>query len=140
MNDQVNNDNDQHSLHMQKAGESYNHKVRMQNLANNYNLLLLNWYFLLNSGGLIGTITLLTVKNETHRPLCVILFLFFLIGLIFTIISCKLDYGRILPEFDKSIKKETIPNIMLVTTCEYLSIIFFMVGLLIGIITLALKS
>lgn len=124
--------------HLMKIQKDSEHKVEMQVLANSFAMLILKWYFLLNSGGLIGTLTLLSAKNGHYTFLCIILSVLFSLGLIFVIISCKLDHIRILSAFDKSIKNK--PDETLVTIFEYLSIIFFILGLIVGITSLAITA
>lgn len=122
--------------HMKKIDQMQDHKVRMQTLYNNYELQLINWYFLLNSGGLIGTLTLLSAKNGKYQFFCIMLALCFSAGLLFIIIASKLTCKRILPEFDRRVKREQISDTSRIDIFEYLSIISFAVGLLIGIIAL----
>jgi hypothetical protein len=114
----------------------YEHKVRMQTLSNDYNLLILNWYFLLNSGGLIGTITLLSLKTEEFIDLCIILALVFGAGVSFIIRACILGRKRILLEFDTSAKKHDIPTTKSVNIFESLSIISFALGVVLTIAVL----
>lgn len=133
MDNQVNSGLEEHLLKMQY---NYEHRVRMQTLANDYALLILKWYFLLNSGGLIGTLTLLGLKSGTYIYLCKILAPLFTLGIISIITACKLDRKRILPEFDTSANKQGIPARGCVNTFEWLSILCFTMGLIIAIVSL----
>ena len=136
--------NDQENIglqeHRQKIQQSYEHKVRMQMLSNEYGLLILKWYFLLNSGGLIGTLTLLGLKKEKSIYLCIILAVLFAAGIYFIITACKLDRKRIIPEFDASSNKDDIPSVTCVDKLESLSIISFAIGLLIAIAFLVITA
>jgi len=76
-------------------------------IINSYNDLLYKWYFLLNAGGLIGTLTLLTLNSELNHitVLCIVLITFFLLGIMSIITATKLEINRF-DEDTNDIKRE----------------------------------
>lgn len=107
-------------------------KRDIRSLANMYELQFINWIFLLNSGGLIGSLTLLT-SSAKYINLCVILAFIFSVGLILIIISCKLDHQNINANFDK--KKDTYSP-LLIDSLQIVSIILFFIGLIIAMVSI----
>jgi hypothetical protein len=98
---------------------------------------LLNWYFLLNAGGLAGTITLLNIKDTKYISLCLLLSVLFALGILFTIILSKVEQQNIISSFELPKIKVHPRNKRMLDVFELLSIIPFVLGLIIGVVYLA---
>jgi len=117
--------------------------------------LLYNWLFILNSGGLVSVVTLITSKcTEFKSSILAMMFMgiSFIAGLILIYIATKfskwqtnkkggnldkdfllLTKGQIGPaEFEKRTYSDIFPCDFLITFIEFLSLASFILGLIIG--------
>ncbi|MBI2790388.1 MAG: hypothetical protein HYX61_00400 [Gammaproteobacteria bacterium] len=128
---------------------------------NSYNYILYKWYFILNAGGLVGIVTLLSLSSKDNQiiGLCVILIVIFFLGILSIITANNLEITRfekdsenIMAEFDafkkdkssdsyllEKINKDSYPA-HLATKFEYLSLGFFIIGIILGIVYFAFMS
>lgn len=106
-------------------------KERIIGQENNYEQQLINWYFTLNAGGLVATLTLLTVQGDPYRKICFWLLLLFSSGLISIILACKFEKSRLRSITDKKVAMCT-PSELLINNLQWMSIMFFFIGLGIG--------
>lgn len=145
-------------------GQAIKMRANSQEIINLYNFILYKWFFILNAGGLIATITLLsTVKNSQNSHgiiiLCITLGFIFVAGILSIIIATKLEIKRF--DLDQSytskelefykenkiktgyfiekIKQDNFP-ISLIYFFEYGGIVLFIVGAGIALVYYIMKS
>ncbi len=124
---------------------------------NSYSSMLYQWYFILNSGGLIGTITLLSFKlGKFYIPLCASLLIIFFLGIVsivaanileakwFKKSASKIDENYNLFTTDQITKKELfelmdedVQSYKWITICEWLSPALFSFGFITGVVYLS---
>ncbi len=144
--------------------ESQNNKLieYKKSIANQYNFKLYEWFFLLNAGGLIGTITLITIKTKdpNYIILCVLMAASFIFGIMFIIWAnltererFRCESERIKSVFENDLIQDKVSRryflksinldqnkVSTTKIIETLSIIFFIIGITIGAVYLAVKS
>lgn len=131
-------------------------------ISNQYNFKFYDWCFLLNAGGLIGTITLVTVKSKdpNYLVLCVVMAIIFAAGIGLIIWAnltererFKKESERIKSIYENELKKDQVVRENFVKSInsdtydvgktkiiESLSVTFFVIGMAVGAVYLAIKS
>ena len=107
------------------------HKKAMRHLSHHLAIQTYNWYFLLNTGGIIGTLALLSINVKKYTWVCSLLLLLFSLGLYFVIAASKLDQNNAEAVFDKT-KVKTKQSYVI--WLEFLSLGLFYLGLIGGVI------
>lgn len=133
-----------------------------KNISNQYNFKLYEWFFLLNAGGLIGSVTLVTVetKDPNYIILCVIMAGFFIFGILSIVFANLTERERFRSEavrisnvYENDFKQDQISrdnciksmnsdghDVKTTKIIETLSIVFFIFGIVVGAVYLAIKS
>lgn len=112
------------------------HKILLQTLANAHEQQLNNWYFTLNSGGLIASLTLLTIDKKNYKCLCFFLVIIFTLGLASIILSCFFQKKSLNNNF---FDKNNTSFFLKDSTIDFFqssSVIIFLFGVIIGLIIL----
>jgi uncharacterized membrane protein YhaH (DUF805 family) len=110
------------------------------------------WFFILNAGGFLGTITLLVGKGDNYKNICIFLFITFLFGILSIILSVSLEHKRYKKQGDrvdnafKELGQGKITTDKFLQICsitkipwwvpnlfEWISLIVFLLGLIVSI-------
>lgn len=124
---------DSHLMMMQAKKEQ---KSLLQTLGNAHEQQLNNWYFTLNSGGLIASLTLLTINNKNYKCLCFVLIIIFTLGLLSIILSCFFQKKSLQNNFFDIKSTSFFFKDSTIDLFQCSSIIIFLLGVTIGLIEL----
>ena len=118
-------------LQTTKTNGDSEHKKAMRKFSHLLALQTYNWYFLLNTGGIIGTLALLSINVKKYTWVCSLLLLLFSLGLYFVIAASKLDQNNAEAVFDKTRIKTKQSYVVWL---EFLSLLLFYLGLIGGVV------